>query len=367
MIRVLYLLNHAGKAGTEAYVLSLADRLSGRIDPFLVYNEEGLLVQQLKDRGIPAYRLSMRHPYDLPAAFRLAALCRRLNIHIIHAQYLRENYIALLSRLLRPRTRVIYTNHFILDNNPLLRISNRLLSRLQAQVIAVCDPGRDRMIRNGVDPRRIRVIHNGVDPAYWGTRGPSSLRKEFGIPDDAMLLLCGSRFAYDKGHEYLISAIALLKNLAPCPFRFILANDGPFWEDRKKQAAELGLMDTVVFTGPRKDIKNLYDGCDIYVNSSWHEALSFAIIEAMAEGLPVVATRMGGNTDIIREDERNGLLVTYGEAPELAETLARLMADAALRRELSENGQRSVRDKFNLDIMAASTYNLYKKAISREV
>ena len=368
MLRVLYLINHAGKAGTEAYIRSLADRLStaGSIEPFLAYHEAGLLSEQMQERGFETFRLVMRHPFDLAAAWKLARLCRLRKIDIIHAQYLRENYIALFSRILNPPVRVIYTNHFILKNNFFLKCCNFLLSGLQAAVVAVCNPGRRRMEKNWVRPGRITVIFNGVDPQYWGNREASTLREEFGIPPDKMILLCGSRFEYDKGHEYLVNAIAALKKRTSRPFVFILANDGPFLETRRRQVRELGLEDTVIFAGHRKDVKNLYDGSDIYVNASWHEALSFAIIEAMAEGLPVVATRMGGNPDIVSGEYGNGILVTYGDADELAEVLDGLMGDPERRRKLSEGGRRAVAEKFNLDIMVSKTYNLYQKVTGQQ-
>lgn len=383
MLKVLYLINHAGKAGTEAYIRYLADKLSikpnsGKPDilkspddsdegiiPFLGYNEEGLLSKQLREGGIETFRLKMRNPFDFIAVWKLAAYCKRVKIDIIHAQYLRENYIALLSRIFNPRVKVIYTNHFILKNNIILKMCNFVLSRLQAGIIAVCNPGKKMMEKNLVASDRIMVIHNGVDPSYWGARSESTVKSEFGIKSDEIVLLCGSRFAHDKGHEYLINAIAKLKEMAgEYKFKFLLANDGPFLEVRKKQVKDLKLEDVIIFTGPRMDIKNLYDGSDIYVNSSWHEALSFAIIEAMANGIPVVATRMGGNPDIIDHEYENGILVEYGNELELAETLLKLIKDKELRLRLIENGHRAIKEKFNLDIMAFKTYNLYKIVIS---
>jgi glycosyltransferase involved in cell wall biosynthesis len=374
MINVLYLINHAGKAGTEAYIKSLVDKLSVKpeaavtdgIRPLLGYNEDGLLSKQLKDAGISVFKVKMRHPFDIIAAFKLAAYCRKMNVDIIHSQYLRENYIALFSRFFNPHVKVIYTNHFILNNNIILRVCNFFLSRLQAGIIAVCNPGRKMMEKNLVDPEKITVIFNGVDPMYWGTREVSTLKTEFGIKDNEIVLLCGSRFAYDKGHEYLVKAIAELKKIAEGRgFKFLLANDGPFLEARKQQVKEIGIEDVVIFTGQRKDIKNLYDGSDIYVNSSWHEALSFAIIEAMADGLPVVATRMGGNTDIIDDEYKNGILVEYGNEKELADVLLKLIENEELRAEIIANGHRAIQEKFNLDIMALKTYNLYKKTVTK--
>ena len=367
MLKVLYLLNHAGKAGTERYVQSLIEKLcvkSNRIKAYFAYNEEGLLAENLRAAGIETFRIVMRHPFDLRAVFELSRLCRRLEIDIIHTHYLRENYISLLSRLINPRVKVIYTNHFILKNNAVVRMFNRMLSPLQAGVISVCSKGRDMLIANGIDGRKIRVIFNGVDPDLWGQPCASTMREEFGIGSGVFVLLCASRFAHDKGHKFLIDSIAELKKTEAGKFKCVLANDGPLLDECRRYAESIGLGEDIIFTGFRRDIKNLIAGSDLYVNSSAHEALSFAIIEVLACGIPVIATNMGGNDDIINPETNCGLLVEYGDAKGLAQAIARLMHDAGLLRVFRDNALKTVREKFNLDKTAEETYNLYLKSCS---
>ena len=99
-MKVLYLLNHAGKAGTERYVETLVRYLSadGRVEPYFAYNEPGLLVERMQAMSVPCRQIEMRSPYDLPAAKVLANLCREWGIELIHTHYLRENYIAMLAK-----------------------------------------------------------------------------------------------------------------------------------------------------------------------------------------------------------------------------------------------------------------------------
>lgn len=362
MINVLFLINHAGKAGTETYVRSLARRLpAGGVTSSLCYNEPGMLVGWMKEMGLKTFQMEMRNPFDIIAAIKLARYCRANKIDIIHAQYLRENYIAMISKILNPRVKVFYTSHFIMHNPVPIRFFNRVMSGLQSQVISVSEIGRKPLISNGYDPRKIEAIFNGVDLSIWSGRGDSTLRSELGIRNDEFVLFCGSRFAHDKGHKYLLNAAALLKQKAGGRFVLVLSSDGPLLEDVKQQAKGLKLDGDVIFIGSRKDMKNVYDGADVYINSSEHENLSFAIIEALAEGLPVIATNMGGNPDIINDETGCGLLVEYGDAPELAEAIYRLMNDPGLRDRLRERGAEAVRDKFNLDKMVGRTYNLYVK------
>jgi len=366
LIKVLYLMNHAGKAGTERYVQSLVEKLNNeKIQAYFAYNEEGLLVENLKNLGVQTFQITMKNPFDLIAARKLAKLCISLDIDIVHTQYLRENYVALFSRLFNKKTKVMYTNHFILANNGVLKVWNRILSPLQESIIAVCNKGKEMMIKNGVDGSKIKVVFNGVDPEFWGETVKSTMREEFSIGNDEFVMFCGSRFAYDKGHEFLIDGIAELKKMTDAKFRLVLANDGPFFEQRKQQVKDLGLENEVIFIGFRKDMKNLIDGSDLYINSSQHEALSFAIIEVLAAGLPVVATDMGGNGDIINDETKCGMLVKYNDAKGLANTLKSIMENPSLQAELRQNALKAVRERFSIDNMVTQAYNLYIKAVAK--
>lgn len=365
-MKVLYLLNHAGKAGTERYVFSLIEKLNKkRIEAYFAYNEEGLLADRVKEIGVETHRLIMKHPLDIAAAWRLSKLCKSLEIDLIHTQYLRENYIALISRLFNFHVRVMYTSHFIMNNNFVVRIFNRILTRLESNIISVCNKGKDVLISNGLDGRKIKVVFNGVDPHFWGDAVQSTMRKEFGIEEEAFVLLCASRFAHDKGHKFLINSIAELKKAAGAKFKCVLANDGPLFEEARQQAKNLGLEKDIIFTGFRQDIKNLIAGSDLYINSSEHEALSFAIIEVLAAGLPVIATDMGGNDDIINSETNCGILVKYDDARGLAAAIQQIMHNKALQVSLRKNALKAVRERFSLDNMVEKTYNLYKDSVLR--
>jgi glycosyltransferase involved in cell wall biosynthesis len=363
MLKVLYLLNHAGKAGTERYVETLVEKLDNdKIKAYFAYNESGLLVDRMKELGVDTYRIEMKNPFDIKAVIELSKLCKKLDIDLIHTQFLRENYIALLSKLLNPKVKVFYTNHFILYNNAVLRMTNRMLNPLRSNIVAVCNKGKEMMISNGVDGKKIKVIFNGVDIEQWGEKIESTMRKELMIEPDEFVFLCASRFAHDKGHKFLIDSVDELKKVTHKKFKCVLANDGPLLEECKNQVKDLGLENEVIFTGFRKDIKNLIYGSDLYINSSEHEALSFAIIEVLACGTPVIATDMAGNGDIINDETNCGILVEYNKPKGLAEAINRIMNDKELQKVLGENALKAVKEKFNLDKVAAETYNLYRES-----
>ena len=318
MRKVLYLLNYAGKAGTERYVETLVKYLSadGLVQPFFAYNEGGLLVERLEAMGVPCRQITMRRRFDKEAAKALADLCREWDIDLIHCHYLREHYTALLAKKYNKKIRVVYTNHFVLANDFITRLSNRWMDKRQDQMIAVCNKGKEQLIANGWSAERIQVIFNAVDLEAWaGDRSESTLRSELGLPEDQFVMLCASRFADDKGHKYLIDSVKRLTELTDKPFTLVLAGDGPLLEPSKAQVKELGLEEQVKFIGFRKDIKNLYKGSDLYVNSSLHEALSFLIIEAMAAGVPAIVpsqlnVNLRGYVAYANEDEFRSLFTS---------------------------------------------------------
>ncbi|BDF71921.1 glycosyl transferase [Oscillospiraceae bacterium] len=365
MLKVLYLLNYAGKAGTERYVETLVKYLNGeKIQAYFAYNEGGLLVERMQEAGVSVRQIAMRRRFDLKAAKVLAALCTEWDIDVVHCHYLREHYTALLAKRFNKKIRVVYTNHFVMANDAVTRISNRWMDKRQDQMIAVCNRGKEQLVANGWSGDRITVIFNAVDPAAWaGERASSTLRAELGLAQEDFVMLCASRFADDKGHKYLIDSVKRLTEISSVPFTLVLAGDGPLLEPAREQVKRLGLEERVKFIGFRKDIKNLYKGADLYVNSSRHEALSFLIIEAMAAGLPVIATDMGGNRDIVNDEAGCGALVEYDNPESMAQAMKRLMEDPELLARCRENALKTIREKFEIHKLAQATFAVYQKAL----
>lgn len=322
-----------------------------------------MLVERLKNAGVDTFQINMRNPFDIKAAYKLSGLCKKLGINLIHTQFLRENYIAVLSRIFNPRVKAMYTNHFVIPNNMIQKFCNRLVTPFDSNIITVCNKGREMLIANGNKASRIKVIFNGVDTSYWRESVESNMRNELGITDNEFVMLCASRFAHDKGHKYLVDSINKLKKMTDKKFKCVLAGDGPLLDDVKKQVSDLGLNNEIIFTGFRSDIKNLFMGSDLYVNSSEHEALSFLIIEALASGLPVIATDMGGNSDIINAETNCGILVEYNNPESMAKGILKIMSDENMLKKLKKNALKAVEDKFNLDKVVDRTYNLYVESV----
>jgi len=374
MINALFLINYAGKAGTERYVRTLAEGAAGYgVRPFFAYNEPGPLYEQMRGMGVDCRQIAMRNPFDIAAAIKLARICGELDIDVIHTNYLRENYIAVLAKLLagkrkngRGGIKVIYTNHYVVPNNLPVRLFNRLMTRADHRIISVCHAGAPLLIANGAAKDRIVVIHNAIDPDVWRP-GPdygaarARVRREYGAGDNETVFLCASRFAHDKGHSFLVESLARLSaSHGAAGVKVLLAGDGPLEQDVRARVKAAGLSDMVRFTGFVADIKPLFYASDVYLNPSQHEALSFLIIEALAAGLPVIAADMGGNREIVNADNGCGILVRYGDAEALCAAMQTLRTDGARLREMRENAFKTVERDFALNDMLAKTFAQFK-------
>lgn len=358
--RVLYLINHAGKAGTEKYVLNLVKAYHGkRAHCYFAYNEPGLLSEQMAELGIPSFQITMRSSFDKKAAKQLAQICRDNNIDVIHAQYPRENYIAVQSKKYFNVPKVVYTCHLTLKNPFWYRPFNRYITNRNHKIIAVCNNGADLLVGNGVRREKIDVIFNGIVPEEYKPL-PSTIREELGISEDTFVITTLARYHMAKGLDYFTDSVAKLKKIAKRPFVVLYAGDGELFEDIKAQIKRLGLENEIRQLGFRSDADNILRGSDIFVNSAkCYEALSFAILEALSRKLPVVATNIGGNGDILSDQNDCGLLVEYGDTDAMASAICRMMEDEEFYNRCSENALRAINDVFNLNKILDDTFAVY--------
>ena len=358
-MKVLYLINYAGNAGTEKYVENLLRAYHpGRCACGLCYNVDGPLVEKVRAMGVPVFQLSMKSPFDLSAAKRLAGLCREEGFDVVHAQYPRENYIAVLSRLFGGGARVVFTAHLTLEQPLPWRLLNRIMTPHDHRIIALCAEGAEVLAKNGVARDRTAVIYNGIDAAAMPPHDRSAL-SEFGIGDELVLTIL-ARFAPEKGLPFLCRAVARLKEKTQVPFRVLIVGEGEQLEEIRQLVRSLGLEGVVLLPGFRKDTARLLAASDIYLNSSgYNEAMSFAILEAMANRLPVVATDVGGNRTLVELDGQAGYIVPYGDVEGYSDAVKTLLEGAGLRQRLGGAALQKTLGVFSLDHILDRTFDTY--------
>ncbi|MBO6010252.1 MAG: glycosyltransferase [Oscillospiraceae bacterium] len=361
-MKVLYLVNFAGKAGIEKYVQNLTRLLPAAVGtPYFAYGVPGQLSEKLAEAGVPSLRLSLEWKNAPRAARTLADYCRENGVEVIHAQCPRENVIALMAKKRLPSLRVVYTEHFTRRVGAAWRMLNRIFTPRDDCVIAVCQEGRDVLVANACRPDKIKVIYNGIEPRAERPRS-DKLRRELGLSEDVFVISCLARFDPEKDLDMLVRALARLKELTDRPFCCCVAGDGPLMEDVRGKIAAAGLEREMILLGYRTDAADILASSDLYVcSSSRNEALSFAILEAMNSGLPLVVTDVGGNRDLAETQIVCGSVVPPGDAEAFAAAIADLMADGARREEWSAAALRKVAERFDLNKLALSVFETYEE------
>lgn len=363
-MNVLYLINFAGKAGTEKYVENLV-RILGveKTTPFLAYNVPGELSEKLEKAGIPTLQVKMGKTALFSAAKKLAEFCRENEIDVIHAQYPRENIVALLSLRHFSVPRVLMTNHLTLRLSGLSgfiwRRLNSYFTPKNHRIIAVCNEGRDIMIKNGVKPEKISVIFNGIEPSGF-VPPPEGKRRELGIYDDCFVMTILARFAPEKGLDFLLDVLNDMKSKTDKPFCCLICGDGELFGGIQTRITEMGLDENCKPLGFRRDTREILLCSDTYVCSSMcNEAMSFAVLEAMDCGLPLVLTDVGGNRDLAENRLKCGYILPYGDVHGFSEKLLLLMDDLALRASLADASREKTEKYFDLNKLAMDVYNAY--------
>ena len=362
-MNVLYLINYAGKAGTEKYVENLVRIGKGKITPFFAYNIEGELSQKMSEAGVPSLQVDMGKRSMFSAAKKLSEFCRANKIDVIHAQYPRENIVALISKRYYDKPKVVLTNHLTLRLEGLSgkawRLLNRHFTPKNHRIIAVCNEGRDIMIENGVMPERISVIFNGIEPAGAPVKS-DAIRKELGLAEDCFVMAILARFAPEKGLSFLLDSLAELKSKTEKPFCCLICGDGELFGEINQKISELKLENECRLLGYRTDTREILLGSDAYLcTSSCNEAMSFAILEAMNAGLPLVVTDVGGNRDLAETFIQCGFVCQHGNTTNFAANIKQLMDNPDLKENFSAAATDKVKKHFDLNKLANDVYAAY--------
>jgi glycosyltransferase involved in cell wall biosynthesis len=294
-------------------------------------------------------------------AIRLAYYVRRNLIQVVHSYGFYPNVFTVPVARLAGASIVVAS---IRDTGDLLTPMQTRLQKLVCRfadcVLVNADAIRERLIEQGYDPSKIVVIRNGIALSNFARRERSAvLRSELGFPPSARLVAVFSRLNPMKGVEYFLDAAFILAERFP-DVRFLVAGDGGSKKELEDRACRLGLGSRVVFTGFRSDVRELLSEATISVLPSLSEGTSNTLLESMAAGIPVIATRVGGNPEVI-EDGISGLLVPPRDSAAIAAAVGRLLEDEELASRLGQAGMRRVSDLFSLSRSVHETEHLYQR------
>jgi len=301
-----------------------------------------------------------------------ALLPRMRRAEIVHSHLLKADMLCALLAACSGRARVLISgkhNDEQVLKRPLVSLVHGVLGRVPTRTIVLSDHVGRFIERHGrVPSAKLTRVYYGLDAEAFARAARlapgqhEALRAQFGWTKRELVLTCVARFAPQKAHDVLLRAFAHARQQpGGADLRLLLVGDDPFGDGRKRAEAlarELELGASVGFAGIRRDVPQVLAASDVFVLASLWEGLGLVFLEAMALGLPVLATHVSAVPEVV-EPERTGVLVPASDVRALADGMLRLGADPGLRERLGAAGARRVRERFGLERMVDDTLAVY--------
>jgi glycosyltransferase involved in cell wall biosynthesis len=330
-------------------------------------DEQGDLGAVLANDGTSVRLLNRQTPRDWGLPRRLARQAREDRVDVIHAHNFTPFVYSTLSHILADGPPVVATFH----NTRLAswgrrrRTVVRMLSQVTARTVAVSPQTRDVLagMMGPIARRRLTCIANGVDVDRFVARPADArrtLRRELGVGEDVPLVGSVGRLAPEKDYATLVRAFAACKASHPAAC-LAIAGDGPDRSSLDSLVESLRLQSDVRLAGARADVERFLAALDVFVLSSTTEGTSIALLEAMASGLPVVATAVGGTVDLITH-EHNGLLVTSADVPGIGHAISRMLSDRTAADQMGVAARQTAESRYSLRSMSDEYNELYRAA-----
>ena len=364
-LRVVGVDPERGFAGGESQVLGLTlELLRLGHDSQLLCDPDGLLWQRARAASIVCHPLKIRNAIDCLAGLRMRRFLSQNHFDVVHFHTSRAHSMAPFAAGLAGA--LVVTRR--MDYVPNRLFAAYLYNRAVDAVAAISQEVANALSAAGVSPGLITVIPSGVDcrtfvPPSAGQR--AAARAGLGLEPDEIAVAAAGGLEPRKGHRYLVDALAQLRAQRPA-LRCLIAGGGSQRAALEEQARSGGLGDSLRFLGSIADPRTLFWAIDIFVQPSVKEGLGVALLEAMACGLPVVASRAGGMAEVV-EDRHSGLLVAAADCGAMAGAIAELSDSAALRASLGAAARARAAAHFSMETMARKTLELYQSSLGRKL
>jgi glycosyltransferase involved in cell wall biosynthesis len=334
------------------------------------YRSEAALIRDrwlggaLRGRGVPVTMLRYTSHGFAVTLRDLVRLIRNRRVAVLHTHEFFMNALGLMASWVTgvPLVATVHGRNYYADKTR-RRVAYRLVGRFAGRLVTVSESNRRFLAeRVGIPPHRVQVIPNGIpldDGASAATL--STLRESLGLNHyNQVIGTVGSLYPV-KGHKYLIDAAPSVLGRFPQAV-FLIVGQGGLREELEAHAKRLGVAGHLRFLGHREDVRNLLSIYDIFVLPSLSEGMPLALLEAMAGGVPAVATRVGGVPEVL-EDGKTGLVVPPGDSRALADSITTLLEHPPLAKELSEAARQMAATRFSLTRMVTAYEGIYSELI----
>jgi len=368
-IKVLHLLSSRGLYGAERVLVNLIEHYDKKIiKPYMALLQDSKapaddLIEAAAERGAHNIIIPCGKWIDIKALKHVRAIIKNEGIHIIHCNEMKSRlYGLIISRM--SHIPVITTHHNWIRN----KLSTTIFEYLDAVYIRFIDrvipvsAGVKKALREiAVPEKRMSVILNGINVREFveDKQKATNLRNRLNIGDSEYVAGSVGRLSVEKGHCYFLKAVhkvlAKMKNI-----RFVIVGDGELTDELRELAQKLKIEQNIIFTGYQTDVTQFYSLMDICVMPSLIEGTPMALMEAMATGVPVIASAVGGIPTII-DNKENGVLVEPRNPDAIANAILALLQDRVACDKISKNARKTILERYSADRMAQQYENEYRK------
>lgn len=345
------------------------ENLSTTIVTFTRGEQDNLFVTTARRQGVTVETIPERGPFDLRVLRSLREIVDRVRPDIIQTHAVKSHFLARLAGLPHRAPWVAFHHGYTWPTRK-ARLYNQL-DRWSlpgaAQVLTVSEPFRAELVAFGVARDRIQIVHNAI-PAEWGTLASepnegTELRRQAGLPVGRQVILIVGRLSREKDHLTLLEAVNRLRRTLDV--HLVVVGDGPERSRIEQRTAELGLADRITLTGQQPSARPWYGLADVAVLSSLSEGSPNALLEAMATGVPTVATRVGGIPEIVTNEE-SALLVEPGNVAQMETAIRRLLTDSELAAALKKRSHELIAERHAPEARMQRLVSLYRGLLNRD-
>jgi len=367
-IKILHVIGGVEIGGAEKHILQLLEHMDqDRFEVHLCCLFPRPFAQVAEEAGITVHVINMKNKFNFLAVGQMIKIIRQNNIDIVHTHGVRANLVGRMGARLAGVKSIVTTVHSVLEQDYpayLARLINKLMEKITeryvTRFITVSQLLQDDLIAKGIAPRRVVTVHNGLDPEEFNiNRVNTDVRARFRIPQEYPVIGIIARLHPVKGHDVFLQAAHELQKELPHT-RFLMVGSGFHRPWIEAEVERLGLVGKAIFTGFMEDIPSVLAALDVLIVPSYSEGFGLTAIEAMAMGIPVVATRVGGLPEIITH-QANGLLIAPGDSKDLTKKILWLLDNPVKAEEMIVQGKRTVADKFTIQGMVDKTQELYEQ------
>lgn len=372
MRKVLLLRCSDAFLGAENVVLQLALNLQccGYEPLVAVTQDDGQVTPELALRaeanGVKTKIFKAAGAFDFSVVRRIKSYIENESIDIIHTHGYRENIYALLSGYIK---NTVATNHLWKRSTRKLKIYafiDSIVMRLIPAVVAVSAPIRDEMLERGLSDKRLHIVSNGINVStHAKCCTQEQVNRMFSVPEGATCFVMVSSLTLEKGHIYALEAIAALDNNLKNQVYLVVIGDGQEFENLQRVALTLGLEGNVYFAGRRNDVTDILPFMDVFLMPSLKEGLPMAMLEAMAAGLPVIASDVGDIPYVFSlSKEKFGFLLESKNVGQISDAIVAALKNRESLCAWGESAKKLVARSFSAEAMTAEYAEIYASLTS---